>query len=117
MTTRTEKLPRPPDKRENARWSRAGAEVGSRGRLNTTSCIPSGPKAQPLAGPRYEHLCRQVHALGVRPLGEMLIEIAAATGQPDLIADRLQAYARLDPEIVRALGGDKFPPMPLQVMP
>ena len=47
----------------------------------------------------------------------MLIEIATATGQPDLIADRLQAYAQLDPEIVRAVGADRFPPMPLQVMP
>jgi len=33
-----------------------------------------------------------------------------------LIADRLQAYAGLDPEIVRALGGDSFPVMPLQVV-
>ena len=66
-----------------------------------------------LAGPRYEHLCRQVHALGPRPLAEMLIEIATATGQPDLIANRLQAYAQLDPEIVRAVGADRFPPAPL----
>ena len=111
MTTRTEKFPRPPDKRENARWSRAGAEVGSRGKLNTTSCIPSGPKAQPLAGPRFERQIARVHALGPRPLAELLAEIAAVTGQPAIVADRLQTYARLDPEIVRAVGGDRFPPM------
>ena len=67
----------------------------------------------PLAGPRFEHWCRQVHALGVRPLGEMLIEVAVATGRPDIVADRLQAYAQLDPEIVRAVGADRFPPAPL----
>ena len=33
-----------------------------------------------------------------------------------LIADRLQAYAGLDPEIVRALGADRFPPMLLEVV-
>ena len=70
-----------------------------------------------LAGPRFEHLCRQVHALGPRPMAELLAEIATATGEPNLIADRLQAYAALDAEIVRAVGGDRFAPMPLQVMP
>ena len=117
MTTLTEKFPRPPNKLENARRATAGAEVGLRGRLNTTSCIPSGPKAQPLAGPRYEHLCRQVHALGPRVFGELLIEVAVATGRPDIVADRLQAYAQLDPEFVRAVGGDRFPAIPLQVVP
>ena len=102
---------------ENARRARAGAEVGSTGRLNTTSCIPSGPTAQPLAGPRLEHLCRQVHNLGPRPLAEMLVEIATATGEPGLIADRVEAYAALDPEIVRALGADRFPPMSLGIVP
>jgi len=63
-----------------------------------------------LAGPRFERHVVRVHSLGPRPLAELLAEIAAATGQPDMIADRLQAYARLDPEIVRAVGGDRFPP-------
>ena len=66
-----------------------------------------------LAGPRYERQVVRVHALGPRPLAELLSEIAAATGEPGLIADRLQAYAQLDPETVRAVGGDRFPPMPL----
>ena len=65
---------------------------------------------QPLAGPRFERHVIRVHSLGPRPLAEMLIEIATATGSPDLIADRLQAYAALDAEIVRAVGGDRFPP-------
>ncbi len=69
-----------------------------------------------LAGPRFEHLCRQVHALGPRPMAELLAEIATATGEPNLIADRVEAYSKLDPEIVRAVGGDRFAPMSLQVV-
>ena len=68
------------------------------------------------AGPRFERLIERVHALGVRPLAEMLAEIAVATGRPDIVADRVEAYARLDPEIVRAIGGDKFPPMALELI-
>ena len=46
----------------------------------------------------------------------MIVEIATATGQPALIADRLQAYAALDPKFVRFVGADRFPPMPLEVV-
>ena len=65
---------------------------------------------------RLERMVERVHALGPRPLAELLAEIATATGEPGLIADRVEAYARLDPEIVRALGGDRFPAMPLEVV-
>ncbi len=98
---------------ENARRARAGAEVGSTGRLNTTSCIPSGPKAQPLVGPRFERQIERVHALGPRVFAELLGDIARRTGQSSFIADRLQAYAALDLAVLRAVGGDRFPVMPL----
>ena len=74
------------------------------------------PLVRRLAGQRLDRLIERVHALGPRPLGELLAEIATATGEPGLIADRLQAYAGLDADIVRALGGDRFPPTPLQVI-
>ncbi len=77
---------------------------------------PGGHLDEPTTGPRWEHLVERVHALGVRPLAELLVEIATATGQSSFIAHRLEEYARLDPEIVRALGADSFPPMPLQVV-
>ncbi len=69
-----------------------------------------------VAGPRFERMVERVHNLGPRPLAELLIEIARRTGQSIFIADQLQAYAALDPEIVRFVGGDKFPPMPLGVV-
>ncbi len=50
-----------------------------------------------------EHL----HRLGARPVLEALVEVADGR---DL---NLDAFARLDPDIVNALGGDDFPPQPL----
>jgi hypothetical protein len=48
---------------------------------------------------------RRLHALGPRPTYELLRELSAGA---DLF-ERLEVYGRLDPEIVRALGGDKLP--------
>ena len=69
-----------------------------------------------IAGQRFERQIMHVHALGPRVFAEMLDEIAVATGRPDIVADRVEAYSRLDPEAVRFVGGDKFPPMPLGVV-
>ncbi len=79
--------------------------------------IPAGPATmQPLTGPHFERQVLHLHRLGPRVFAEMLDDIARHTGQSSFIADRLQAYARLDPEAVRFVGGDKFPPMPLGVV-
>ena len=77
---------------------------------------PASVLDEPTAGLRHERMVESVHALGVRPLAEMLAEIAVATGRPDIVADRIEAYARLDPEIVRFLGADRFPPSVLGVV-
>ncbi len=69
-----------------------------------------------ITGPRFEYMVEHLHRLGPRPIAELLIEIARCTGHSSLIADRIQAYAGLDRELVRALGGDRFPPMPLEVV-
>ena len=45
-------------------------------------------------------------SLGPRPVLEALIEVAAGAELDTVLAD----YARLDREVVIALGGDKFPP-------
>jgi hypothetical protein len=49
-------------------------------------------------------LARRVHALGDRPLFELLKEIVAGA---DPIA-RLERYAALDPAILAYLGGDRL---------
>ena len=69
-----------------------------------------------VTGQRLDRLIERVHLLGPRALAELLAEIATATGEPGLIADRVEAYAGLDPEIVRFVGGDRFPPMPLELV-
>ncbi len=71
---------------------------------------------QPLTGPHFERQVEHLHRLGPRAVAELLIEIAHCTGQSGLIADRLQAYAKLDPAVLRAIGGDKFPPMALELV-
>ncbi len=71
---------------------------------------------QALGGLRFERMVERLHRLGARPLAELLFEIATATHEPGLIADRVKAFANLDPEIVRAVGADRFPAMPLTVI-
>ncbi len=78
--------------------------------------LSTGKDSEVITGPRFEHMVERVHGLGPLPLAELLGEIATATGQPALIADRIQAYSRLDPERFRAIGADRFPPMPLEVV-
>ena len=95
---------------QSARRGVAGAGFSKAGRLFEVDNTQTATTAQALAGPRFEHMVERVHGFGPRSLAEMIVEIATATGQPALITDRLQAYAGLDPEIIRAFGGDRFPP-------
>ena len=84
-------------------------------RLDTPEFTQTVSTAQDLAGPRFEHMVECLHRLGPRPLAEMIVEIATVTGEAGLVVGLVQEYSALDPEIVRALGGDQFPPMPLGV--
>ena len=77
---------------------------------------PVADMDEPTAGLRHERQISHIIALGPRALAEMLAEIAVATGRPDIVADRVKAYAGLDLELVRAVGGDTFPPMPLGIV-
>ena len=111
---------------ENARRARTGAGILKAGErfeykhTNTDPEIQYQPSADEctrrLTGERFERMVEHLHHLGPRSVGAVLIEIAITTGQPALIADRVEKYSRLDPELVRAVGGDSFPPMPLGVV-
>ena len=104
----------------NARRARAGAGILKAGErfedqhTNTQPEIQYQPSADEcvwrLAGPRFEHMVERVHSLGARVIAEMLADIATATGSPGLIAGHVEAYAALDPAVLRFLGGDRFPP-------
>jgi hypothetical protein len=55
---------------------------------------------------RRQRLVEHLHRLGPSPLGHFLREVENGAS----IADHLEAYARIDPEFVRALGGADFLP-------
>jgi len=93
------------------RLDQAGAAVATALRVLPATLEPGYPSPGEIAaGQRFERMVERVHALGPRPLAELLAEIATATGRPDIIADRVEAYARLDADFIRFLGGDKFLP-------
>ena len=56
--------------------------------------------------PRLQHLARQIHALGERPLYELFLELERGAD----LHNTLERYARLSPlaEFIAALGGDRF---------
>jgi hypothetical protein len=56
---------------------------------------------------RLQHIARRIHALGPRPLYELLRELVAGADA----LDRIEVYGRLDADVVRALGGAEFPPL------
>lgn len=50
-----------------------------------------------------------VHELGPRAVGELLHEIGQRFGATPEILDLLDDWRALNPETLRALGGDQFP--------
>ena len=68
------------------------------------------------AGEELQRDVEKLHALGPRPTAELLAEIGAALGIRSSIESRLASYAGLDPEILRAVGGDRFPPCPIHMV-
>ena len=77
---------------------------------------PAHHLGEPVAGPRFQRIIERVHALGPRPLAEMIAEIAAVTGQHVLVVDLVEEYAQLDRAVLRFLGADRFPPRVLGVV-
>ena len=74
--------------------------------------VRSKPLDGPLSDLRRDRLVRRLHRLGPKPVSEYLKELV---GDDDgLQADALfllEKYGALDPEIVRALDADTFPPV------
>ncbi len=100
---------------------RPGTPRGQARDLTDTASIKSGVEqrldirpqrqSQELLRLRRRHLVQQVHGLGGRVMDELVDEIVRH--HPDIAADideRLDAYARLTPELLRLTGGDRFPP-------
>ena len=62
---------------------------------------------------RFNRTVETVHGLGPRAVGGLLMEIGEQRHCRTFIDQRLETYARLDPEIIRDLDGDRFPRPPL----
>lgn len=65
---------------------------------------------QTTAGDHHrQRLARHLHGLGPRAVLEAMLELERGADLDDVLAD----YGRLDAQLVRALGADRMPPMPL----
>lgn len=66
---------------------------------------------------RLQRAVERLHDLPARVNFEFLLELAETTGTFALVVERAEAFATLDPDVLRAVGGDRFPPLPLRVVP
>ena len=67
---------------------------------------------------RYRLLVNNLHSLGPRPTGELLLEVIGGDERlRDDVFALLERYTRLSPEEVQAVGSDAFPPVPLHAVP
>jgi hypothetical protein len=70
-------------------------------------------KAQAQQRLRRQQLARRVHRLGARVLFEFIDELDRHHGLGDDIDQRLERYCRLSPDLLHALGADRFPAPPV----
>ena len=66
-----------------------------------------------VANVRSRRNLMRVHGNGVRPIGELLDEIAREYGLSTVIAEKLEIYASLSDDALDATGGRELPPLPL----
>ncbi len=67
------------------------------------------PIAEVVSSLRRQRAAEHLYNLGPRPVLEALAEVEAGAELDRVLAD----FARLDPKMVRQLGGDQFPPAPI----
>src|ERR1700732_2657681 len=84
-------------------------ELSSYGGVDLQEIQQNRPEAQARnARMRRQRLVLHLARYGPSPLGHFLREVEVATGAD--VPARLERYAEIDPEFVRALGGDRFAP-------
>ncbi len=76
--------------------------------------IVGSAAAEIVADMQFCQTVERVHALGARPLAEMLAEIAVKHSIVPAITETLERYASIDPQALQALGGEKFWPVPIR---
>jgi hypothetical protein len=72
----------------------------------------------PLDRLRLQRGAEYLHACGPRTQAEFLAEVGQRIGGMPAIFTQLREYeTRLSPQLLRAVGGHRFPPRPLRVVP
>ena len=59
---------------------------------------------------------RRVHGYGPRPTFELVIDLATRAGAIELLEHIAELYAKLDPDLLRAIGAHDFPARPIRVV-
>lgn len=72
--------------------------------------------SDPFVSLRLQRGAEHLHALGPRAVAEFLAEVSGKIGGLPAIQSLLVEYQRLTPGMVRAAGGDRFPPRPLRIV-
>ena len=75
---------------------------------------PGQKAAEMVADLRFRQKAAKVHALGVRATTELLAQIAVLAGALDVVDGALDDFCRLDAKTLRAVGGDRLPPLPIR---
>jgi hypothetical protein len=65
---------------------------------------------------RAQRLVDHLATLGSRALGEFLDELGRREGVTAAIRRQLEIYAKLTPEMLRAVGADRWAPAPTRVV-
>jgi hypothetical protein len=73
-------------------------------------------EAQPAPYGQLERLALRLHQLGPRALHEYLLELGKKHGLQSEIRAQLERYAEIDPDVLRALGGDRSAPVPIHIV-
>jgi hypothetical protein len=95
-----------PPKKENRRACNAAARQDSLSHEPANSQKSLTPQAARIPVARLRHLARLIHALGPRPLFELLRQLDGGAE----LHPTLEAYARLPANFIAAYGGDRLMP-------
>ena len=84
----------------------------------STLTLTLGPVRDRLFGDvRLQRAIEHIHRMGPRPVGELIAELLETAGGDPCVLDDMLRWTRLDPDIVRKVGADRFPRPPLDVVP
>ena len=59
---------------------------------------------------------RRIYTLGPRATIELILELAERSNSLPLLEELAERFARLNPDILRAVGGHEFPPSPIRLV-